>query len=79
MSPAISVTSRNAGTADLGLYTSTSQLKRSSGTLTRAELGSIVQNGKFSAGIAQPEMVLKSVDLPTCERDGNGRRRVSDA
>jgi len=42
--------SRKAGTCDLGLYTPHSQLKRSSGTLTRAWLGSIVQKGKFSAG-----------------------------
>lgn len=34
--PAMSTTSRNAGTSFLGLYRSHSQVKRSSGTLTRA-------------------------------------------
>ena len=44
---------------------STSQSKRSSGTFTRVLFGSIVQKGKFSAGIAQFVRALYSVDLPT--------------
>jgi len=33
--------------------------------LTRASLGSMVQKGKFSAGIANLVRVLKRVDFPT--------------
>ena len=39
--PAMSTTSRNADTEFLGLYVSTSHLKRSSGTLTRACTGTM--------------------------------------
>ena len=44
---------------------STSQSNRSSGTFTRVLFGSIVQNGKFSAGIAQFVSALYNVDFPT--------------
>jgi hypothetical protein len=36
-----------------------------SGTLTIPRLGSIVQNGKFSAGIDDFVIALNKVDLPT--------------
>ncbi|EKO36547.1 hypothetical protein B273_1303 [SAR86 cluster bacterium SAR86E] len=36
-----------------------------SGTLTIPRLGSIVQKGKFSAGIADLVMALNNVDFPT--------------
>jgi len=36
-----------------------------SGTLTIPRLGSIVQNGKFSAGIEDFVIALNKVDLPT--------------
>jgi len=36
-----------------------------SGTLTIPRFGSIVQNGKFSAGIDDLVIALKRVDLPT--------------
>ena len=42
-----------------------SQSNRSSGTFTRASFGSMVQKGKFSAGIASFVTMLKKVDLPT--------------
>ena len=67
---------------------SQSQRKRSSGTLTRAWLGSIVQKGKFSAGMPMRVRTLKSVDLPTLgrptmptwrgEEAGRGRGKVSE-
>ena len=79
--PAMSTISRKAGTLDLGAYRSQSQRKRSSGTLTRAELGSIVQKGKFSAGMPILVSTLKRVDFPTLGRPtmptwgvGEGRR-----
>lgn len=43
----------------------TNQSKRSSGTFTRVLFGSMVQNGKFSAGIAQFVNALYKVDFPT--------------
>ena len=43
----------------------TSQSKRASGTVTRALLGSMVQKGKFSAGMDSLVIVLNIVDLPT--------------
>ena len=61
----MSTISRNGCTTDLGLWCSTSQSKRSSGTCTRVELGSIVQKGKFSAGMEQLDRALYNVDLPT--------------
>jgi len=42
-----------------------SQSNRSSGTFTRASFGSMVQKGKFSAGIANFVTMLKKVDFPT--------------
>mmetsp|Transcript_14098 Transcript_14098/g.34765 ORF Transcript_14098/g.34765 Transcript_14098/m.34765 type:complete len:215 (-) Transcript_14098:9-653(-) len=66
--PAMSQISRYADTADLGLYRSHSHLKRSSGTLTRAWLGSMVQKGKFSAGMPILLIVLNRVDFPTFGR-----------
>mmetsp|Transcript_30035 Transcript_30035/g.74515 ORF Transcript_30035/g.74515 Transcript_30035/m.74515 type:complete len:223 (+) Transcript_30035:770-1438(+) len=63
--PAMSTTSRKGCTTDLGLCMSTSQSKRSSGTCTRVALGSMVQNGKFSAGMQQFDSALYSVDFPT--------------
>ena len=42
-----------------------SQLNRSSGRFTLATLGSIVQNGEFSAGIEHLVSVLYNVDFPT--------------
>lgn len=60
----------------------TSQSKRGSGTVTRALLGSMVQKGKFSAGMDSLVRVLNSVDLPTlgrptmpiCRQQVGGRR-----
>lgn len=52
-------------TSLFGLKELQSHSNRSSGTLTRASLGSMVQKGKFSAGIASFVSVLKRVDLPT--------------
>ena len=52
-------------TSLLGLKHSVNQLKRSSGTFTRASFGLMVQKGKFSAGMASFVSVLKRVDLPT--------------
>lgn len=63
--PAMSVISKNAFTADLGLKVSTKKSKRSSGTLTREVAGSIVQKGKFSAGTPILVRTLNSVLLPT--------------
>ena len=63
--PAMSVISRNALMADLGLKTSTSLSKRSSGTLTRDVAGSMVQKGKFSAGTPIRVSTLNIVLLPT--------------
>ena len=40
----------------------------SSGTLTTPTFGSIVQNGKFSAGIDALVIALNSVDFPTLGR-----------
>ena len=55
----------NQPTSLLGLYDWINQSNRSSGTFTRASLGLIVQNGKFSAGMDSLVRVLNSVDLPT--------------
>lgn len=66
--PAMSTTSRKAGTSFFGLYRSHSQVKRLSGTLTRALFGSMVQNGKFSAGMLHLVSRLKRVLLPTLGR-----------
>jgi len=52
-------------TSLFGLNDWQSHSNRSSGMLTRASLGSIVQNGKFSAGIDSLVRVLKRVDFPT--------------
>ena len=48
-SPAMSTISRNAGTSLLGLYTSHSHLKRSSGTLTRAWLAAAARPASVQA------------------------------
>lgn len=61
----MSTISRKGCTTDLGLWWSTSQSKRSSGTWTRVELGSMVQKGKFSAGMEQFDSALYRVDFPT--------------
>ena len=42
--------------------------RRGSGTGTTPTLGSMVQNGKFSASILAPVSALYRVDLPTLER-----------
>lgn len=47
--PAISMQVRTAGTRDAGLYSSQSQSKRGSGTITRASSGLIVAYGKLAA------------------------------
>jgi hypothetical protein len=52
-------------TSLFGLNNWQSHSKRSSGTFTLASLGSMVQKGKFSAGIAILVSVLKRVDFPT--------------
>lgn len=52
-------------TSLFGLYNWQSHSNLSSGILTRASLGSMVQKGKFSAGIANLVRVLKRVDFPT--------------
>lgn len=52
-------------TSLLGLYNWQSHSNLSSGIFTRASLGSMVQNGKFSAGIDSLVRVLKRVDFPT--------------
>lgn len=52
-------------TSLFGLYNWQSQSNLSSGTLIRASLGSMVQKGKFSAGIDNLVRVLKRVDFPT--------------
>mmetsp|Transcript_31373 Transcript_31373/g.78936 ORF Transcript_31373/g.78936 Transcript_31373/m.78936 type:complete len:273 (-) Transcript_31373:186-1004(-) len=57
-SPAMSTISSHGWTSLLGLYLSQSQSKRSSGTWTRVSLGSMVQKGKFSAGIEHLVRVL---------------------
>mmetsp|Transcript_27168 Transcript_27168/g.90917 ORF Transcript_27168/g.90917 Transcript_27168/m.90917 type:complete len:243 (+) Transcript_27168:889-1617(+) len=67
-SPAMSTTVSQAGTLLAGWYFSQSTSKRSSGTRTRDVVGSMVQNGKFSAGTLMPHSTLKVVDLPTLGR-----------
>lgn len=79
--PAMSVIFKMAGTALAGFQWETSQsnlimvikfcnivVYLSSGTAQRLVVGSIVQNGKFSAGTALLVMTLKNVDLPTFGR-----------
>jgi len=52
-------------TSLLGLNSWHSQSNRSSGTYTRASLGSMVQKGKFIAGMHSFVRVLNKVDFPT--------------
>merc|ERR1711872_595951 len=67
--PAISTTLRKAGTLDAGFQWSQSQSYRSSGTGHLLSLGSMVQNGKFSAvAIEVLVRTLKKVDFPTLGR-----------
>merc|ERR1719278_294490 len=64
--PAISVTFKKAGTLLAGLWCLTRKSKRGSGTGTLLSLGSIVQNGKFSAAAIDVLVrTLKNVDFPT--------------
>ena len=51
-----------------GFTIAASLSRRASGTGTMPVLGSMVQNGKFSAAIAALVSALKSVDLPTFGR-----------
>ena len=63
--PAISTNSIEVGTTRSGLTISASCLRRGSGTGTIPVLGSLVQNGKFSAAIPALVNALNKVDLPT--------------
>jgi hypothetical protein len=54
-----------ARTFDFGLNISHNFSNLLSGTLSLARFGSIVQNGKFSAGTLSLDKKLKVVDLPT--------------
>ena len=56
------------GTIFSGWSMAASLLSLSSGTGTMPVLGSIVQNGKFSAAMPALVNALKSVDLPTLGR-----------
>ncbi len=67
-SPAMSTNSTIAGIVFLDALIALSLSKRASGTATTPTDGSIVQNGKFSAGTAFSVRALKSVDLPTFGR-----------
>ena len=61
----MSNTVRTAGTSDFGLNAPMSSVNCGSGTCTRDSVGSIVQNGKFSAGTDILHIMLNVVDLPT--------------
>jgi hypothetical protein len=56
------------GTTRSGFTIAASSCRRGSGIGTTPELGSIVQNGKFSAAMPALVSALNSVDLPTLGR-----------
>src|SRR5690606_42151458 len=60
--------SSDLGKTRCGLTISASLLRRGSGMGTTPVLGSMVQNGKFSASIPALVRALKRVDLPTLGR-----------
>ena len=66
--PAISTNSIEVGTILAGFTIAAIASKRGSGTGTIPVLGSIVQNGKFSAAIPALVSALNKVDLPTLGR-----------
>jgi hypothetical protein len=67
-SPAISTKETAAGIVFSDSDKELKWFSRSSGTATTPTDGSIVQNGKFSAGTDFAVKALKSVDLPTFGR-----------
>ncbi len=63
--PAMSTNSMVVGRTRSGLTISAKGPKRGSGTATIPVLGSMVQNGKFSAAMPDLVKALNRVDLPT--------------
>src|SRR5690606_10243198 len=66
--PAMSTNSMVVGTTRWGFTISASLVSRGSGMATTPALGSMVQNGKFSAPIPALVSALNRVDLPTLGR-----------